>query len=121
MKRNLHIFLNSIKTIQYITNELDTDDYRVLCSSKSAGKIQNYALPTSPVKKYNFYTSCAFEGVDPDGVCVIISDTNTLMDISTKVRQICGRLRDSKYKDECYFILNTRKHRSLKANISKPS
>lgn len=123
-ERNLHIFLNSIKTIQYITNELDTDDYRVLCSSKSASKIQNYALPTSSVKKYNFYTSCAFEGVDisdPDGVCVIISDTNictTLMDISTKVRQICGRLRDSKYKDECYFILNTRKHRYT--GVSKP-
>lgn len=115
--RNLHIFLNSIKTIKTITDELDTKDYRVLCSSKNASKIRNFALPTDPVKKYNFYTSCSFEGVDiydPNGVCVIVSDTNistTLLDISTKVRQICGRLRNSKYKDECYFILNTRKHR----------
>lgn len=43
-----------------------------------------------------------------------MSDTNvatTVLDIATKVRQVCGRLRDSKYKDECILILNTNKHR----------
>lgn len=122
-KRNLHIFLNSVKTISTVVEELETKDFRVVCSGKNASKIEGYALPTSPVKRYNFYTSCAFEGVDiydSDGVCVIVSDTKiatTLIDISTKVRQVCGRLRDSKYKDECYFILNTRKHRY--AGVSK--
>lgn len=63
-ERNLHIFLNSIKTI---TNELDTDDYRVLCSSKSADKIQNYALPTSPVIHL-----LPLKVLTPDGVIIPI-------------------------------------------------
>ena len=123
-KHNLHIFLNSVNTIKYIVEKMDITDYRVVCSGKNASKVTGYALPTSPVKKYNFYTSCAFEGVDifdPDGETVIVSDTNictTLVDISTKVRQICGRIRDSRHKDRCLFIVNTRKHRY--ANVSRP-
>lgn len=113
--RNLHIFLNSVATINTIARKLNLTDYRVVCSNKN--KIKNYAEITSKVKKINFYTSCAFEGADifdPDGLCIILSDTNiatTVLDIATKVRQICGRLRDSKYKDECILILNTNKHR----------
>ena len=67
--------------------------------------------------KYNFYTSTAFEGCDiydPKGKTIILCDTNiatTILDISTLVRQICGRLRDSVYKDEVSIILNTTKHR----------
>lgn len=115
--RNLHIFLNSISTIYNITKQLPNDDFRVVCSENSKTKIKNFSKITSPVKKINFYTSCAFEGADiydPDGVTIIVCDTNistTVLDIATKVRQICGRLRDSKYKNECYLILNTTKHR----------
>ena len=46
-----------------------------------------------------------------------MSDTNistTILDISTKIRQVCGRLRDSKYKDQCTLILNTSKHIIMK-------
>lgn len=115
--RNLHIFLNSISTIYKICEKLNDNSYRVVCSENSKTKIKNFAKVTSPVKKINFYTSCAFEGCDiydPDGFSVIVSDTNistTVLDISTKVRQVCGRLRDSKYKDQVYLILNTSKHR----------
>ncbi len=115
--KNLHIFLNSVKTINSIVSKLDLEDYRIVCSSSSKSKVLNYAEITSPVKKVNFYTSCAFEGCDvydPDGICVIVSDTNiatTVLDITTKVRQVCGRLRDSKYKDQVIIILNTSKHR----------
>ncbi len=115
--KNLHIFLNSVKTINSIVSKLDLEDYRIVCSSSSKSKVLNYAEITSPVKKVNFYTSCAFEGCDvydPDGICVIVSDTNiatTVLDITTKVRQVCGRLRDSKYKDQVTIILNTCKHR----------
>lgn len=115
--KNIHIFLNSITTINRIAERLEDDNYRVLCSENSKRKTRNTAKVTDPVKKINFYTSCSFEGCDiydPDGLCVIISDTNistTVLDISTKVRQICGRLRDSKYKDEVILILNTTTHR----------
>ena len=121
--RNLHIFLNSVSTIYNLTKNIDDSIYRVVCSENSKTKIKNFAKVTSPVKKLNFYTSCAFEGCDiydPDGLCVIICDTNistTILDIATKIRQVCGRLRDSKYKNECYLILNTSKHRY--ANTSK--
>ena len=115
--KNIHIFLNSISTINKIAEKLEDDNYRVLCSENSKRRTRNTAKVTDPVKKINFYTSCSFEGCDiydPDGLCVIISDTNistTVLDISTKVRQICGRLRDSKYKDEVILILNTTTHR----------
>lgn len=115
--RNLHIFLNSVNTIKSIIDRLYIDDYRVICSKNSKSKITKYAEITDPVKKLNFYTSCSFEGTDiydPNGYCIILCDTNissTVLDIATKVRQICGRLRDSIYKDECCLILNTNKHR----------
>lgn len=121
--RNLHIFLNSITTIRNIVSKLNIDNYRVVCSETSKTNIKNFAKVTDPIKKLNFYTSCAFEGVDiydPDGFCIIICDTNiatTVLDISTKIRQVCGRIRDSKFKDQCTLILNTNKHRY--ANISK--
>ena len=47
----------------------------------------------------------------------MVSDTNiatTLLDISTLFVQICGRLRDSIYKEEVIFICNTGNHRYLK-------
>lgn len=115
--RNLHIFLNSIATINSIIKKIDDSDYRVVCSTNSKTKIRNYAEVNSEIKHLNFYTSCAFEGCDiydKNGLCIILSDTNvstTVLDIATKVRQVCGRLRDSKYKDECILILNTNKHR----------
>lgn len=115
--KNLHIFLNSVSTIHNITKNIEDDLYRVVCSENSKTKIKNFSKITSPVRKLNFYTSCSFEGCDiydPEGICIIVCDTNistTILDIATKIRQVCGRLRDSKYKDECYLILNTSKHR----------
>lgn len=115
--RNLHIFLNSVTTIKNIISKLDTDDYRIVCSENSKTKITNFSKITSPVKKLNFYTSCAFEGCDifdENGYTIIISDTTistTVLDISTKIRQVCGRIRNSKYKDQVTLILNTNKHR----------
>ncbi len=115
--RNLHIFLNSVTTIKNIISKLDTEDYRIVCSENSKTKITNFSKITSPIKKLNFYTSCAFEGCDiydENGYTIIISDTTistTVLDISTKIRQVCGRIRNSKYKDQVTLILNTNKHR----------
>ena len=120
--REIHIFLNSVSTIRNIINKLDTEDYRVVCSSTNKSKITNYSRITDKVKHLNFYTSCSFEGADiysPNGICIILCDTNistTILDISTKIRQVCGRLRDSKYKDQCILVLNTSNHRYAGTN-----
>lgn len=116
---NWHIFLNSVATIRQVVPKLD-DDYKVVCSTanqkKSLVKL-NYGTTLDAAKKYNFYTSCSFEGCDifdKKGRTVIVCDTSiatTILDISTLIRQICGRLRDSVYKDQVILILNTHKHR----------
>lgn len=116
---NWHIFLNSVNTIRQIVPKLDAP-YKVVCSSINKKKAQvklNYGTTLDKPQKYNFYTSCSFEGCDiydKYGKTVIICDTNiatTILDISTLIRQICGRLRDSIYKDQVTLILNTSKHR----------
>ena len=122
---NLHIFINSINTIRSIVKTIGTKDFRTICSkiaetadTRIGGKLQVKSI-NSNVCKINFYTATAFEGVDiydPIGKTIIVSDTNvaqSLVDISTLFIQICGRLRDSKYKDEVLFICNTNNHRYL--------
>ena len=116
---NYHIFLNSVKTIKEIVTKSQIADYKVVCSEtvKKNNRTLKMGSTTDPVRKYNFYTASAFEGCDiydPIGQTIILCDTSistTILDISTLVRQICGRLRDSIYKDEITLILNTTKHR----------
>ena len=116
---NYHIFLNSVKTIKDIVQKSNIEDYKVVCSeaSRTNNRTLKMGSTTDDVCKYNFYTSTAFEGCDiydEVGKTVILCDTNiatTILDISTLVRQICGRLRDSIYKEEVILILNTSKHR----------
>lgn len=122
---NLHIFINSINTIRAITKTLSCS-FRTICSKEAANKDirsggqLHVSSINSKVCKINFYTATAFEGVDiydPIGKTIIVSDTHiaqTLVDISTLMIQICGRLRDSIYKDEVLFICNTTNHRYMK-------
>lgn len=92
------------------------EQVRVICSTneklkkgqksnqKKLGNDYKIESTTDNVKLINFYTSTCFEGCDiydQDGKVYIVSDkrkSHTLLDISTLVIQICGRLRDSKYK-----------------------
>lgn len=123
---NLHIFINSINTIRSLAKELGDTNFRTICSKEAenkdvrSGGVLKVSSINSPVAKINFYTATAFEGVDiydPVGKTIIISDTHisqTLIDISTLMIQICGRLRDSEYKDEVLFICNTNSHRYMK-------
>lgn len=123
---NLHIFINSVNTIRAIVKQLNGINYRTICSKESENKdfklggILKVSSINSPIQKINFYTATAFEGVDiydPIGRTIIVSDTHiaqTLIDISTLMIQICGRLRDSEYKDEVLFICNTSNHRYMK-------
>ena len=116
---NLHIFCNSLKMITKIVKDTGINDYRIVCSKESRSEYKNYKCKdiTSNVERINFYTSTCFEGVDiydKVGKTIVVSDTtseSSMLDISTLFRQICGRLRDSKFKDEVDFIVNTKKHR----------
>ena len=121
---NLHIFINSMKSISKIVRGLGLSDYKIVCSEDSANKYKtlNCVNVVTDIKKINFYTSACFEGVDiydPVGKTIVISDSNistTMMDISTLFIQICGRLRDSIYKNKITFIVNTKTHRYCRYN-----
>ena len=131
---NYHIFLNSVRTIRDIVTKSGITDYKIVCSESSKTNIKTLKVGSTldPPCKYNFYTATAFEGCDiydPIGKTIILSDTNistTVLDISTLIRQISGRLRDSKFKNEITLILNTSKHRYVgtsetifKANVEE--
>lgn len=115
---NYHIFLNSVKTIRELLPYINKD-YKIVCSplARRGYANLNYGSTLDKPKKYNFYTACSFEGTDiydSIGKTIILCDTNiatTILDISTIVRQICGRLRDSIYKNQITMILNASKHR----------
>lgn len=89
---------------------------RELTDKYGLNKDYKVEQPSDSVKKINFYTSTCFEGCDiydPDGVTVIVSDgrkANTLLDISTLFTQICGRIRDSRYKHEIIHVFSTTKY-----------
>lgn len=118
---NYHIFLNSVKTIKEIVTKSGITDYKVVCSETSRANIRtlNTGSTLDKVYKYNFYTATAFEGCDifdEKGKTIILCDTHissTILDIATLVVQICGRIRDSKYKEQVTLILNTTKHRYI--------
>lgn len=124
---NLHIFVNSVAFIAKVIDlaELTPEQVKVVCSvsgdngennQRKLGPNYPISQPSDPVKKINFYTSTCFEGCDiydEDGVTFIVSDgnkSNTLLDISTLFTQICGRLRDSKYKGEIIHVYSTTKY-----------
>lgn len=124
---NLHIFVNSVEFIAKVidTLKLAPEAVKVVCSTSGDSRQENqrklgnaYPIgqPSDPAKKINFYTSTCFEGCDifdPDGVTFIVSDgrkAHTLLDISTLFTQICGRIRDSRYKAQIVHVYSTTKY-----------
>ena len=127
LEHNLHIFVNSVEFIAKVIDlaKLTPEQVKVVCSvsgdngennQRKLGKDYPIGQPSDPVRKINFYTSTCFEGCDlydENGVTFIVSDGNkshTLLDISTLFTQICGRLRDSKYKGEIIHVYSTTKY-----------
>jgi len=124
---NLHIFVNSVDFIARVVKRLglQPEQVKIVCS-KNTGTVgsktnqqklgADYQIATSsdPVKRINFYTSTCFEGCDifdTEGRIYIISDGNrrtTQIDIATLLIQICGRIRDTKYKDVTHVFSKTR-------------
>lgn len=101
----LFIFLNSVTTIRQIvgTLELDATEVKICCANKQRNKLILGEYEIEPVinpnKKINFFTKKCFQGCNlfsNNGLVIVASDayrTQTLVDISTTMEQISGRLR----------------------------
>jgi hypothetical protein len=122
----LFIFLNSIKGIKQVieTAELSDDDVKVVCSNnvRNADILGNISISkvTDPNAPINFFTKKGFQGCNlfsNNGLVVVVSDghkKHTLIDVSTTLHQIAGRLRtNSEYnnilKNHIWHIYSTTK------------
>ena len=130
-KLNFHVFLNSVSMITALLEELkfQPDNVKIVCSQNNdksnLRKLQEvnpaYVIeqPDSPAKKLNLYTSTAFEGCDihdPKGINIIISASHkeqTMLDIATTVPQICGRIRDSRFKNKLFYFYSPQKRNEV--------
>lgn len=104
--KNVHFFLNSVKSIANIieVSELKTEDVRIVCANNKKNKenLKGFQINNTKdkVKKVNFYTSTCFEGADifdKDGQIYVLCDGKkayTLLDVSVTLPQIAGRIRD---------------------------
>ena len=114
---NYHTFINSVEGISKIIRRanLIPTECRIVCSKSADWLKENLSkLPDGfeiqttldPVKTFNFYTSTCFEGqdiFDQLGRTFIVSEKHkdhTKVDVMTTLPQICGRIRDSRYKNE---------------------
>ena len=116
----LFIFLNSVTTIKQVidTLELEEDEVKVCCAQRQRnrlilGKFKRESA-ISPNKRINFFTKKSFQGCNlfsNNGLIIVASDvhrTQTLVDITTTMEQISGRLREN---DEYHNIFrNTMVH-----------
>lgn len=129
---NYHIFLNSVADISRIIKKasLAEADVRIVCSQsglskrRNEAKLEGFPIATTadPVKRINLYTSTAFEGqdiFDEHGIAFVVSDSHkehTLVDISTELIQIAGRIRDSKWKNQIVQFYNTKPYPAVSAD-----
>ena len=112
----LFIFLNSVTTIKQVVESLalDQDEVKICCASNGKSGRRNrlilgeYPIESviAPNKRINFFTKKCFQGCNlfsNNGLVIVASDayrTQTLVDISTTMEQISGRLRcNSEYQN----------------------
>lgn len=117
------MFFNSVRGIANVITYagLTPENTKVVCSNNKDNKAKlpegfEISGPSDPPKTINFYTSTCFEGCDiydPIGRTYIICDPHrphSLLDISTSMLQICGRIRETMYKDDMTIIFNTTRY-----------
>ncbi|WP_295767274.1 DEAD/DEAH box helicase [uncultured Mucilaginibacter sp.] len=125
------IFFNSVEGIKSIIKQLNIQsDYIIYCSKESSDLLKlaeepNVSNEIGKFKRYNFFTSSFFNGLDihmtvkPD--ILIVTDygyrDHTLLDPFTDVLQILGRFRRTKQqkdnKEQAYRMathINNAKH-----------
>jgi len=120
----LFIFLNSVKGIKKIIDsaELTEDDVKVVCSDnlRNAEQLGDISISkvTDPNAPINFFTKKGFQGCNlfsNNGLVIVVSDgqkKHTLVDISTTLHQIAGRLRENEefsniLRDQIWHIFST--------------
>lgn len=101
----LYIFINSVTSIKQIvdTLKLNPEDIKICCADRirNTKLLSEYQIESvsSPNKKINFFTKKCFQGCNlftNNGLVIVASDaykTQTLVDISTTMEQIAGRIR----------------------------
>ena len=125
-------FINSVTDIASILEHcnLKDDEVKIVCADNEANrkKLAGYTISNSRSanKPFTFITSKSFEGADyysESGVCFVVSNssnTNTLLDISTDIYQIAGRIRTATnpFRNILIHIFNTTGKRDLDLSIS---
>lgn len=124
--KELYIFFNSVKSIKQIcdTLELEPDIVKICCADKKYNHLMlgDYHIESvsSPNKTLNFFTKKCFQGCNlftDNGLIIVASDAkkeNTLVDISTTMEQIAGRIRYSEkhqniFRDRLVHLYSTNK------------
>lgn len=128
-------FINSVTEICNIIAHcnLEDGDYRIICADnetnrKQLSKVTDKQIENSksPSRLITFITSKSFEGVDyfsETGMCYVVSNTsnkNTLLDISTDIFQIAGRIRtkSNPFRNLLVHIFNSQGGRDLELNCT---
>lgn len=101
----LYIFMNSVKGIKQIvdTLKLSSDEVKICCADRNRNRLLLGEYKVEPVcnpnKRINFFTKKCFQGCNlftNNGLVIVASDGNkehTLVDVSTAMEQIAGRIR----------------------------
>ena len=125
-------FINSVTDIANILQycELNKDEVKIVCADteENRRKLAGYTISNSRSenKPFTFITSKSFEGADyfsETGICYVVSNssnTNTLLDISTDIYQIAGRIRTetNPFRTFLVHIFNTTGRRNLDLDTS---
>lgn len=127
----LFFFVNSVTDISSIIGycHLSNEEVKIVCADNESNKkkLKGYTISNSRSenKPITFITSKSFEGVDyfsETGMCFIVSNTSklcTLLDISTDIYQIAGRIRteSNPFRNMLIHIFNSTGKRKL--NLEK--
>ena len=121
--------MNSVTFIGKVIRhaKLTPDQVKIFCSQscesydRNKEKIDGFPIstPSDEPCKINFYTSTAFEGCDifdKAGRTYIVSDgtaTHSMLDVATTIRQIAGRIRDTRYKEITHIFSESRYGRDV--------
>lgn len=125
-------FINSVTDIAAILKHcnLSNDEVKIVCANNEENreKLSGYTISNSRAenKMFTFITSKSFEGADyfsETGLCFVVSNSrnrNTLLDISTDIYQIAGRIRteSNPFRNKLVHIFNTTGKRKLNLEIT---
>lgn len=116
---NAYFFVNSVRAIKELIKKAGLTEENCRAIYSKCNPI-NVGVPNSDVdsepKKINFLTSTVFEGCDvfdENGVTIILSDPyfkNSMLDISTSVQQIAGRIRNSRFIGKIWHLFEKNRY-----------